>query len=409
MRASTLLARKMLIVQLVKIQLTKNKTIEVGFSRKARGASRARIDITGVELCSNGTKGAPAVRISRKKDGWHLMSLGFVPPPNGELPTRWEDVTHQPVWELPRDFQSPSAAFAVNSDMSSFGQASAEAILREMAQGLEPRRDSHPTLPARLTMKRPPQKDLPVPVNSSPSSKSSSSLPPPGKPVSENGRRFAVRPFAEDGFHLSASLPEFQALWLGRLLPEGRRPTASSIQLAESALIASPFLQPAFIEAKGSTLAILVRPDSLFFAGSRRGEPALWRRCPGVKGYDAMRDAVRRALGVDDELVNYVLEDSLVDPRPALEPFLQPVLQQLELARAYLAGKHNLNADHVLLLGLPCGAEHWRHLAEESLKVQLVPCKTFDGFKADKGVKIADDHLYLAALGAAIAASEVEL
>ena len=398
----------MLIVCLVKIQLTKNKTIEVGFSRKARSSSRAKVDITGVELCSGGAKGAPAVRISRKKDGWHLMSLGFVPPPDGELPTRWEDVTRQPVWELPREFQSPSAAIAVNSEMSSFGQASSEAILREMAQGLDARRDSHAALPARLAIKRPQAKDVPVPA-SSPSSNRSPSLPAPGKPVSENGRRFAVRPFAEEGFHLSASLPEFQALWLGRLLPEGRRPTASSIQLAESALIASPFLQPAFVEAKGSALVILVRPDAIFFAGYRNGEPALWRRCPGVKGYDAMRDAVRRALGVDDELVNDVLEDSLVDPRPALEPFLQPVLQQLELARAYLAGKHRMDADRVLLLGLPYGAGHWRHLAEEALKVQLVACKTFEGFKTEKGVKVADDHLYLAALGAAIAASEVEL
>lgn len=389
----------------MKIQLTKSKTIEIDLFRKAKGASRTKVDMIGVELCSGEARGAPAVRICRKKDGWHLISLGFVNPPDGELPTRWEDVPHQPVWELPRDFQAPSAALAINSTMSSFGQASAEAILREMAQGVDSRHDSHAALPSRLNIKRPPPKE---PSANAPATGRPAKLPEPGKPTSENGRRFAVRPFAEDGFLLSASLPEFQALWLSRLLPEGRRPTASSIQLAESALIASPFLQPAFSEAKGSTLAILVRPDAIFFAGYKGGAPALWRRCPGVKGYVSMRDAVRKALGVDEELVNDVLEDSLVDPRPALEPFLQPVLQQLELARAYLAGKHGLNADRVLLIGLPYGTGHWQHLAEESLKIQLVPCKPFDGFKIDKGVKVADDHLYLAALGAAIAATEVD-
>ncbi len=390
----------------VKIQLTRTKTIEIGFPSRAKGGKRAKVDMVGVELCSGERRGAPAVRIARKKDGWHLAAAGFVPPPNGELPTRWEDVTHQPVWELPREFQAPSAALAIESEMSSFGQASPEAIIREMAQGLEVKRETHVALSPRLSLKRPAPKE-PAPPPKSTGSRTT--LPAPGVPVSENGRRFAVRPFAEEGFHLSASLPEFQALWLSRLLPEGRRPTAASIQLAEAALMACPFLQPAFLEAKGSMLAVLVQPNAIYFAGYRNGEPALWRRCPGVKGYDAMRDAVRKTLGVEDELVNDVLEDSLVDPKPALEPFLHPVMQQLELARAYLSDKHTLTSDNVLLLGLPHGVGHWQHMAEETLKVRFVAPQPFEGLKIDKGVDATNGHSQLGALGAAIAASEVEL
>ena len=393
---------------LVKIQLTKTKTIEIGFSGKGKGAARSKTDITGVELFSGESQGAPSVRISRKKDGWHLLALDFIAPPNGELPQRWEDTPHQPIWEVPRDFQAPSAAIAVNSEMSSFGQASAEAVLREMAQGLgDAKHKGHASISPRLSLKMPQKKDdAPVPAPTSSSRKPT--LPPPGVPVSENGRRFVIKPFAEDGFHLAASLPEFQSLWLGRLLPEGRRPTASSIQVAESALMASPLLQPKFIEAKGSMLAILVQREAVFFAGYKGGEPVLWRRCPNVRGYEAMREMVRKNLGVGEELVNDVLEDSLIDPRPALEPFLQPVLQQLELARAYLAGKHALQTDRALLLGLPCGASHWRHIAEDTLKIQLEAVETFDGFKPAKGVKMANGHKFLVALGAAIAATEVE-
>ncbi len=391
----------------VKIQLTRSKTIEIGFGRKGGAkAKRSKVDMTGVELFSGESQGAPAVRILRKKDGWHIVAAGFVPPPNGDLPQCWEDTPHQPVWDMPRDFQSPAAAIAVNSTMSSFGQASAEAIIKEMAQGLVDVKKTHAALPTRLNLKLPAKKDDAAPV-AAPSSRKPT-LPPPGVPVSENGRRFTIKPFAEEGFHLAASLPEFQALWLGRLLPEGRRPTASSIQVAESALMASPLLQPAFRDAKGSMLAILVRRNAIFFAGYKNGNPVLWRRCPGVRGYDAMREAIGKTLGVGEELINDVLEDSLVDPRPALEPFLHPVLQQLDLARAYLAGKHSLNADRVLLLGLPCGAGHWQHMAEESLKMHLIRAKPFDGLALGKGVDAAIGHICLVALGAAIAAAEVE-
>ncbi len=400
------LAREMLMGFLVKIQLTRSKTIEIGFGRKGGSKARSKVDMTGVELFSGESRGAPAVRILRKKDSWHIAAAGFVPPPDGELPQCWEDTPHQPVWEMPRNFQSTSAAIAVNSTMSSFGQASAEAIVKEMAQGLgDMKTKTHATLPTRLNLKLPAKKDdAPVPAPSS----RKPTLPPPGVPVSENGRRFTIRPFAEEGFHLAASLPEFQALWLGRLFPEGRRPTASSIQVAESSLMASPLMQPAFREAKGSILVIFVRRNAIFFAGYRGGRPVLWRRCPGVRGYDAMREAIGKTLGVGEELINDVLEDSLVDPRPALEPFLHPVLQQLDLARAYLAGKHALDTDHALLLGLPYGAGHWQHMAEESLKMHLVSAKAFDGFSLGKGVDAANGHDCLVALGAAIAAAEVE-
>ena len=396
----------------MKIQLTKTKTVELNFG--GGGAKRSKIDLTGVEMFSGNAKGCPAVRISRKKGQWILHAVGYVNAPEGELPERWDDVPRQPSWELAREFQSPAAALAVHSAMGSFGQASADAVVQEMMHGLDavPQVTARPSEPGRhrLGIKKPGGPSAPAPVAKSESAVAARvpEFPNAGSPVSENGRRFVVRPSAEEGFHLVSSLPEFQALWLGRLLPEGKRPTAASIQLAESALMASVLAQPVFRETGGNLLAVFVRDDEIFFGGYKGGLPVLWRKCPTRGGYRAMRAAVKKTLGVDEELIDSVLEDSLIDPRPALEPFLHPVLEQLELARAYLAGKHGMNVEKVLLLGLPCGAEHWRRYAEESLKLQLVAPGPFEGIVCAKGVEIADPEAHLVALGAALAAAEAE-
>ena len=134
----------------------------------------------------------------------------------------------------------------------------------------------------------------------------------------------------------------------------------------------------------------------------------LWRRCPNTRGYLAIREAVIKTLGVEEELVDSVLEDALIDPRPVLEPFIHNVLEQLELARAYLSSKHQINVDKIMLLGMPKGVEHWRHSAEETLKLQIIAPAPFDGILIDKGVNITQPTDFLVALGAALAASEVE-
>jgi len=396
----------------VKVQLTKDRTIDV--SLPFGGKKGRKTDVTGVELYSLEPDGCPAVRVYQKRGEWRVGAAGFVPSPAGAMPECWDDIAKQPSWELPRQFQAPGAAIAVNSPDALFGQASPDAIVQEMIAGLRAPAASH-SAPSdagkkRLGIKRAPSAAKPTeekkPAQSQPSKRPE--LPPEGVPVSENGRRFAVRPFAEDDLRLAASLPEYQALWLGRLLPEGKRPTAVSIQLAESALMASVMMQPAYRDSGGSILAVFVRRDAVFFAGYKLGRPALWRRCPGVGGYEAMRAAVKKTLGVEEELVDSVLDDSLVDPRPALEPFLHPVLEQMELARAYLESRHSINSERVLLLGLPSGAGQWSRFAEESLKIKVEPADPFAGFALDKGVEIARPQAFLPAIGAALAAMEVE-
>ena len=328
---------------------------------------------------------------------------------------RWEDTPHQPVWEMPNEFTSPHAALAVNSPMATFAQSTADAVVQDMMTGLAAQ-DAKDTAgdksqqdgKRRFGIKR---EQLAIPAKKPPAQQENSARKPPfpgaGTPVSENGRRFVVRPMAEENFHLCASLPEFQTLWLSRLLPEGKRPTASSIQVAESALMASILLQPEFIAADGNALAIFMRSDATYLAGYKKGEPVLWRRCPGVGGFLAMRDAVRTTLGLDEELVDSVLNESLIDPRPALEPFVRPILSQLSLSLDYLTSKHGLKFDHAFLMGVGAGTSHWSTYAEESLHLKLISPNPFDGLELEKGVDSGDASRHLVALGAAIAGAEV--
>ena len=399
----------------MKLQLTKDKTIDIKLP--FGGGTKSALDITGIELFAPSETDCPAVRLVYRKKAWHVAATGFVNAPNGELPMCWEDTPHQPVWEMPREFTSPHAALAANSTMATFAQSTADAIVLDMMAGISAQDgktaagDKTPSDGIRrFGIKREQQ----APQQQKPAAKPESSsrkptLPAEGTPVSENGRRFVVRPMAEDNFHLCASLPEFQTLWLSRLMPEGKRPTASSIQVSESALMASILLQPDFIAASGNALSIFVRQDATYLAGYKKGEPILWRRCPGVGGVLAMRDAVRTTLGLDEELIDSVLNESLIDPRPALEPFVRPILSQLSLSLDYLASKHGLKFDHAFLMGVGAGASHWSTYAEESLRLKLVSPNPFDGLVLDKGVDPSNATRQLVALGAAIAGMEATI
>ncbi|MBR2838103.1 MAG: hypothetical protein IKE55_04955 [Kiritimatiellae bacterium] len=394
----------------MKLQLTKTKTIE--FPRRgAGGRSAAAADMVGVELFGGDARGVPAVRVAYRKSAWHLVAADFVKPPAGALPERWEDVSNRSDWELPAAFQTPHAAIAVNSQLSLFSQATADTVQQDMAHGIPAMGAVHSAVTSepgkkRFSIRR---GDEPAPsASAKPSGGAPAKFPDAGAPTAVNGMRFTVRPLAEDGQYLEAAIPEFQVLWLSRLLPEGHRPTASSVQPAEAALMASVLAQPALAESGGNALVMFMQADAVFFAGYMSGRPVLWRRCPVRGGYRAMQEAVKLGLGLDESMVVPVLEDTLIDPRSALEPFLGPILNELDLSRAYLVGKHGMSIDRILLSGLPAGGQHVRSFARESFHMELLEPGVFDGIQQPPKGEIAGDCAFLPALGAALAASEVE-
>ena len=392
----------------MKLQLTKTKSIELSFGKKGGGGSRSAVsDLVGVELFGGDERGVPAVRLAYKKSVWHLVAAEFLKDPPGELPEKWEDVSHRSTWELPSVFQAPHAAIAINSMQAIFSQATPDTVVQDMMHGISSGGSGKAAEAGkkRFGIKR----DEPAQSQGkAPDGKASPKFPAVGVPTANNGMRFIVKPLAEEGQYLEAALPEFQVLWLARLLPEGHRPTASSIQPAEAALMASVLAQPALVEAGGSALVMFMLSDGVIFAGYKSGMPVLWRRCPVRGGYVAMKNAVKRGLGLDDAMVASVLEDTLIDPRGALEPFLNPILNELELSRAYLAGKHGMNIARVMMLGLPQGSGHVCAFARDSFRIEMFQPGVFDGLQPPPKGEIAADWAFLPALGAALAASEVE-
>jgi len=395
----------------MKLQLTKDKTIDIKmpWEKSTGGGSSARevglSDVTGVLLESGDPRGCPAVRLQCRKGAFHLAAVDFVPPPAGMLPSSWEESKFRPDWSLPSAFQAPQAALAVLSPDLFIRQTTVEALTGDASSASSSTASAKKKLGVRRNPQPLPEKEKTVSAKVE--------APQPFVPVSRDGSRFVTAPLGEAPFILQTGLPEYQVLWLSRLLPEGRRPTACSVQTGPSAMLAALYGQPEFTAADGTAMAVFVTRSSVYFAGYRKGALLLFRECPGAAGYEVMRELVKSGLGVTDELVDSILEDTLVDPRPALEPLVRPVLQQLQLSLDYLAQRHDVHVDKIFLMGLPSGAAYWSSFAQEVLGVPFIAPSVFEGLvlpKAAEGMPSdltpATSQVFLMALGAARAAME---
>ena len=395
----------------MKLQLTKTKTIEIDFSRFG-GGRKALSDVTGVVLNTGDARGCPAVRLVHKKSGWHVAAAGFVSAPVDSFPTSWEEANKaQVTWSLPVPFQAPNAALAVQSPNMFTRQTTADALTTDLVQKA-PRVVGAPP-PRKLGVRRlekKPAEDAAKPADAAGGGPAPDVVP--GVPAQAEGVRFVMQPLAEAPFVIQSGLPEFQVLWLSHLLPEGRRPTAASIQTLPSALLATLCEQPAFNAAGGTAFAIFVMRASVYLAGYKDGQLMLFRSCPGVAGWEMLREGVKLRLGLEEEMVDEILDDALIDPRSAMEPFVRPVLQQVEISLDYLQNRHNLRIDKIFIMGLPSGARYWSQMAEEALRMPLVAPSVFDGLVLPpKDRELAEmtpskSQAFLAALGAARAAME---
>ena len=394
----------------MKLQLTKTKTIEIDFSRFGGGRGGLS-DITGVALNTGDARGCPAVRLVHKKGGWHVAAAGFVPGPVDSLPESWEETNKaQTAWSLPTAFQAPHAALAIQSPNMFTRQTTPDMLTVDLVQ-TAPKVSATPP-PRKLGVRRLEKKPAAPAAKPAEGAGGKSSDVKPGVPTQTNGVRFVMQPLVENPFVIQAGLPEYQIVWLSRLLPEGRRPTAASVQTLPSALLASLCEQPAFNAAGGTAFAIFVMRNSVYLAGYKEGRLVLFRSCLGVAGWEMLREGVKLRLGLDDEMVDEILDDALIDPRSSMEPFVRPVLQQLEISLDYLQNRHNLRVDKVFIMGLPSGARYWSQMAEEALHLPLIAPSVFEGLALPpKDRELAEltpskSQAFLAALGAARAAME---
>ena len=389
----------------MKLQLTKTKTITIGEGR------RALSDVTGVVLNTGDARGCPAVRLVHRKNGWSVAAAGFVPSPVDALPESWEEANKaQTPWSLPAAFQAPNAALAVLSPNMFTRQTTPDVLTADLVQ-TAPKVSATPP-PRKLGVRRLEKKPAAPAAKPAEGAADKGLDVKPGIPTQASGVRYVVQPLAEKPFVIQAGMPEYQVVWLSRLLPEGRRPTAASIQTLPSALLASICEQPAFNAAGGTAFAIYVMRNSVYLAGYKDGQLLLFRSCPGVAGWEMLREGLKLRLGLDEEMVDEILDDALIDPRSAMEPFVRPVLQQLEISLDYLQNRHNLRIDKVFIMGLPSGARYWSQMAEEALHMPLVAPSVFEGLALPpKDHELAaltpsKSQAFLAALGAARAAME---
>lgn len=389
----------------MKLQLTKTKTITIGEGR------RALSDVTGVVLNTGDARGCPAVRLVHRKNGWSVAAAGFVPSPVDALPESWEEANKaQTPWSLPSAFQAPNAALAVLSPNMFTRQTTPDVLTADLVQ-TAPKVSATPP-PRKLGVRRLEKKPAAPAAKPAEGAADKGLDVKPGIPTQASGVRYVVQPLAEKPFVIQAGMPEYQVVWLSRLLPEGRRPTAASIQTLPSALLASICEQPAFNAAGGTAFAIYVMRNSVYLAGYKDGQLLLFRSCPGVAGWEMLREGLKLRLGLDEEMVDEILDDALIDPRSAMEPFVRPVLQQLEISLDYLQNRHNLRIDKVFIMGLPSGARYWSQMAEEAIHMPLVAPSVFEGLALPpKDHELAEltpskSQAFLAALGAARAAME---
>lgn len=387
----------------MELQLTKTKTITIGGGPKKRKPA----DVVGVDLFSGDKRGCPAVRLVEKKGVLRLSAVGFIPAPDGTLPESWQDASKSCTWSLPTQFQAPRAAIAVTSPDMFFAQTTLDAFRSDFSAGAHQVSDESSAKPKRIGIRR---DQKPAPQQTAPSAQ----LPEitPGTPVSNGGTRFVMKPMsAAEGFVMEAGLPEYQILWLSRLLPEGRRPTAASVQVRSAALAASILRQPAFTANGGSALALFVSDKEVNIAGYKDGDIVLWRKCPNAPGWNALKAALQKGLGLEEEMITGVLEDTLIDPRPVLEPLIAPIIDELGVSRDYLVGKLGIEPKNALVLGLPAGAKLWNEITEDRLHMPLAVANPFDGLEqSDKAfigegadLSGAGAGTFLGAVGAALA------
>lgn len=386
------------------IQVTKTKSITIGGGPRK---SRRHTDVVGIDMFGGDSRGFPAVRLSEKKGQIKVVASGFVPDPGKPLPTSWEEASKNPAWSLPSEFQAPHAAFAVSSPETFLVQTTLEAVKSDIANGshhgeetavaAKPRKFG-----IRREAKKPADAEKEIP-NEGAVAKIDSSEIEPGKPISNGGTRFVMRPMSlSDGFVMEAGLPEYQALWLSRLLPEGKRPTVASIQPRAAAVTASILKDPGFVKNGGTGLALFINDEDCTVAGFKDGDLVLWRRCQGAPGGKTIRQALRKGLGVDDEMLDGIMADNLIDPRPVLEPVIIPIVDELAVSRDYLAGKLNLAINDAFIVGLSSGIGYWSAVFEERARIKLAECKPFDGFEGTVP-EAKDLSAFAGALGAALA------
>jgi hypothetical protein len=288
-----------------------------------------------------------------------LAAVGFLTLP-GSLPQKPEDASDAPTWILPKAFHAAHAALAITSPQSFLMHAS------EIGEDLVANRSfAYRTVSRTLAPELPP---------------------------------------------LNAGLPEYQAAWAAKLLPEGRQPTACSLQVSPAAVINTFLINPTFDAIDGTAVVLFVHPQYTSLAAFYDFRLVLYREHP--VGYEHVRDTICSQMKIDADMADSILDDNVIDPTSMIEPVLRNLFRQVEISYDYLSRRKNCQTKNFFVCGLPAGAKYWASIFVRMLDLKLAPFSPFDRLtRAQKETvlpaDLAADAPYLTtALGAALAVLE---
>lgn len=332
--------------------------------KKRKGRAKGPpADVVGVEVGAGLSEGAPAVRLRRAPDGaLRIAAAGFVPVVS-DIPSI---LAMQPdmrgPWSLPPAFRATAAALAVTAP---------DALVRQS--------DS---------------------VEDATADFDAATLRTKASPTAKKG----ALPFV-------AFMPEELARRVARLLPEGHRPTAVSIQVSPLARVNAFAASPALAEAGGTAVLIQIAANATTIALFAKGAVSLYREL-SVGEADSLR-AVAGPMNVDDATARELLEGGLVDPAPFLGPLVMPIFRQAELSTDYVLRRNGLVVERFFVAGPAALAPHWAKIFRDQTGREATVCDPIAGFPQEEGASLPADFgkvsgLFAAALGAAAAAMQEE-
>lgn len=319
---------------------------------------RSITDVVGLEVGADLDFGTPAVRMRIRSGEPEIVAAGFLPI-DSRIPGSFPSESPESRWQLPKPFCAPSAAIAVNSEDSVLRQAvSVDDALSD--------RDKH----------------------------------------SYRTRQYKSR----SGFlSFVAAIPETIASWAASLLPEGRKPTACSIQISALARLNAFAASETFLKSNGKALAIFVGPESSALVIFDDFEPLLYRE-HSIGSNNAI-EAVSLGMNLDRATSEKILNETLVDPTSMLEPTLGPLFRQAELSVDYASRKNGSFIENFYLCGLTTGSRYWAQLFREKTGAEIVPISPALDYRRSSSAVLPDGFeklapLFMPAIGAAMAVLE---
>ncbi len=323
-----------------------------------------RTDVVGIAYRTDLVgAGLPAIRLAFNKAGIpEITAIGEAPSEGLTLPTDWAQMRTTKDWVITGPLVAPYVALAVEDPVATLslkGNATADEL------GVEPQ--------------------------------------------SKEGVRVAHYGMSEPTIALMATIPEYVALWPGKLFPEGRHPALTSLQVAQSAAINVSTLDPHFELADGSLIALYVFESMTAIVGYQAGELTLYREYP--VGRNAMRAALKTQMQVPEELIPEILVGEEIDLSSIFSPILKPLYRQVEISANFLSSRTGVPVSTFVIYGIDQGVHHWQKVFLNEHFHPLTEGTVLGGFAMSPAVteQVSQwpehwQHRYLIAAGAAWAA-----